>query len=71
MPKKKKMMIHTILEPIGSRGGKWTYRQDQREVEVMATAKGYAMVRRPGCMPYVAFLNDLSDKEAPHVADNK
>ena len=30
-------------------------------VEVMAIAKGYAMVRRKGCMPFVADFKELKD----------
>jgi len=30
-------------------------------VEVMAIAQGYAMVRRKGCMPFVADFKDLKD----------
>lgn len=30
------------------------------EVEVMARAKGYAMVRRNGCLPFVASERDLT-----------
>ena len=39
--------------------GKWEYKITEREVEVMATAKGYAMVRIKGCMPFVASEKDL------------
>jgi hypothetical protein len=48
-------------------GGQIKERLEVREVEVMARAKGYAMVRRKGCAPYV-----VSEKEllapAPNVS---
>lgn len=31
------------------------------EVKVMARADGYAMVRRPGCIPFVCRDSDLSE----------
>lgn len=34
-------------------------RIEARRVEVLAEAKGYAMVRRPGCMPYAASIKDI------------
>jgi hypothetical protein len=50
-------------------GGQIKERLEVREVEVMARAKGYAMVRRKGCAPYV-----VSEKEllapAPNVRAN-
>lgn len=33
---------------------------EDREVKLMAIADGYAMVRRPRCMPYVCRVRDLS-----------
>jgi len=38
---------------------------DTREVKIMAVAKGYAMVRRPRAMAYVAPLKELSLKQPP------
>jgi hypothetical protein len=35
-------------------------RIDDREVIIMAIANGYAMVRRPRCMPYVCMVDELS-----------
>ena len=37
----------------------WREEKVFRSVRVMAVAEGYAMVRRPGCMPYVCPLSDL------------
>ena len=39
--------------------GKWTYRTQVDRVRVMARAEGYAMVRFPGAMPFVAPEKDL------------
>jgi hypothetical protein len=47
-------------------GGKIKERLEMREVEVLARAKGYAMVRRKGCAPYVVSEKDLAP--APNVA---
>lgn len=46
-------------------GGQIKERLEAREVEVMARAKGYAMVRRKGCAPYV-----VSEKELLATAPN-
>lgn len=39
--------------------GKFKENINQIDVEVMARAKGYAMVRRKGCAPFVASVRDL------------
>lgn len=40
--------------------GRWVVADDKRKVRVMARAEGYAMVRRPGCAPYVVSEKELS-----------
>ena len=55
-----KKAILTIEEPDKLLNGTWTCKTSQLEVEVMAIAKGYAMVRRSGCMPFVCRAKDLS-----------
>ncbi len=40
--------------------GKWTYKFEDVEVEVMAVVKGYAMARRKGCYPFVVSVNKPS-----------
>lgn len=37
----------------------WRTIIDVREVEVLAVAKGYAMVRRPKCIPYVCPAREI------------
>ncbi len=37
----------------------WVEKTEEWEVEVMAIAKKYAMVRRKGCMPFVASIKEL------------
>lgn len=39
---------------------KWTHSIEIRDVILMAFANGYAMVRRPKCLPYVCDVKDLS-----------
>lgn len=39
--------------------GKWSYETVEYEVRVMARAEGWAMVRRKGCMPFVASEKEL------------
>lgn len=39
--------------------GNFVRKTDPREVRVMAVAEGYAMVRRKGCMPYVASTKEI------------
>lgn len=41
-------------------GHSWDYETEQCEVRVMSRAEGYAMVRRPRCMPFVCSEKDLS-----------
>lgn len=41
------------------KGGKVVDETQEFQVEVMARAKGYAMVRRPGAMPFVEREKDL------------
>lgn len=45
--------------------GKWSYKTERFMVEVLATSSGsgYAMVRRPGCYPFIARLNELEIRE--------
>jgi hypothetical protein len=42
----------------------WEYETERIDVEIMAQVKGYAMVRRKGCVPFVASLKEL---EFPHA----
>ncbi len=45
--------------------GKVVYSIDLRDVRVMASAEGYAMVRRLGCIPYVCLIEELETSEKP------
>jgi len=51
-------------------GKGWVYDIELRHVKVMAINGNYAMVRRPGCIPYVTDVRQLTPKsEAPDDAD--
>ena len=60
-----KKAILTRKEPDKFLNGEWTYKTTQFEVKVMATAEGYSMVRRSGCMPFVCRAKDL-EMEVSH-----
>jgi hypothetical protein len=60
---KKVMATHANKTPHLA-DGRIQDRIELRRVEVLAEAKGYAMVRRPGCMPYVAPIKEIK-KETP------
>ncbi len=62
MPKKKKMILKREV-PDRFVGGKWFSRIEEFEVTVMAIADRYAMVRRPGCVPFVEPEQNLREKE--------
>ena len=40
-------------------GTAWTYTSETFRVEVLAVARGYAMVRRSRCIPFVVNQKDL------------
>jgi hypothetical protein len=44
-------------------GGAWLYREHRRAVRLMVVAEGYAMVRIPGCQPFVVSAKALSKCE--------
>lgn len=50
----------TVKNPKSFDGSKWTHDVEQRDVVLLAVSGVYAMVRRPGCMPYVCTIKDLS-----------
>jgi hypothetical protein len=55
----KRYATYTRKKPVAFSGGKWTTELVVTTVEVMATAKGYAMVRHKGCMPFVVSEKEL------------
>lgn len=55
-----KRYSQTIVQPHHFDGKKWHFKTDVREVILCAVYKGYAMIRRPRCMPYVGNVSDLS-----------
>jgi hypothetical protein len=61
---KYKKMIYHHNYPVGIVGGKWVYKTNEFEVEVMAIVDNYAMVRRKRCMPFVVNVKDLSEPES-------
>ena len=62
---KKVVLRRTVPDKII--GGKWINRIEEFEVIVMAIVDGYAMVKRPRCVPFVERAKDLviSEKETP------
>jgi hypothetical protein len=59
-----KTAIHKFVSPDKYDGKNWTYKTDPREVEVLAVADGYAMVRRKGCAPYICQAKEIKEKNA-------
>jgi hypothetical protein len=58
---KKKNMIWVNKTP-WFHDNKWEYKiVDEIEVIVLAIMDGYAMVRRPRCMPFVISVSDLKE----------
>ena len=57
-----KTAIHKFVSPDKFDGKNWSYKTDLREVEVMAVADGYAMVRRKGCAPYICQAKEIKEK---------
>lgn len=55
-----KEVILTRTTPDKMVGGRWYYKTETLPVRVMATAEGYAMVRRKGCVPFVCREKELS-----------
>jgi hypothetical protein len=52
-----------LKTPDSRKGGKWTYITNETEVTVMAIADGYAMVRRPRCVPVVVKMVDIKEAQ--------
>lgn len=61
MSRRREMAVHhapcVLLQD-----GRFVHSTEPREVRVMARAEGYAMVRRPGAMPYVAPEKELEPR---------
>ncbi len=57
-----KKAVHKHLQPISFNGKKWLYKTTLRNVEVMAIADGWAMVRLSKCAPYLCEEKDLESK---------
>jgi len=53
--------IRTYTYPKSFNGKKWTDETEEFEVVVMAIADGYAMARRPRCMPFVCSVKELRE----------
>lgn len=57
---KKEFAIYLRKGRVRQDDGKWKdVVVDERRVRVMARAEGYAMVRNPGCMPFVVSEKEL------------
>ena len=50
---------YTLKRPATFLEGKWVYETNEFTVRIMATAEGYAMVRRPRGMPFVVQEKEL------------
>lgn len=59
--KRTKAMLKQQI-PTAFRNGAWEHETVEFEVRIMATAEGYAMVRRKGAMPFVCQEKELSDR---------
>ena len=57
----KKLAIHHDKRPVSFNGKKWSYKTTLKNVEVMAIADGWAMVRLPKCAPYVCEEKELEN----------
>ena len=57
-----KKAVHKDRQPISFNGKKWLYKTTLRNVEVMAIADGWAMVRLSKCAPYLCEEKDLESK---------
>jgi hypothetical protein len=58
MGRKKEMAIYNRWR-VDIEGGRFVEKIERCEVRVMARAEGYAMVRRPGCIPFAVREKDL------------
>lgn len=67
----KKLAIHHHKRPISFNGKKWLYETTLKNVEVMAIAGGWAMVRLPKCAPYVCEEKELRNLEEFKHETNK
>jgi hypothetical protein len=59
-----KTAIHKKVSPEKYDGKKWTYKTNLIEVEVMAIADKFAMVRRKGFAPYVCQVKEIKEKNS-------
>lgn len=59
---KKQMAVLEVRMPFAE-GKKWGVRINTVRVEVLAIVKTHAMVRRPGCMPFVAMAKYLTPEQ--------
>jgi len=62
MSVKKHYVIHACTIYKKYDGHRWIQEIEERNVELMAKAGNYAMVRRKGAMPYVAPLKEIREK---------
>lgn len=59
MSRKKEFAIYRRVD-VAVVNGKWAKQVSEHLVQVMARANGYAMVRNPGCYPFVVSEKDLA-----------
>ena len=56
-----KTATHKRVSPDKFDGKKWSYKTELHEVEVMAVADGFAMVRIKGYAPYICQVKDIQE----------
>ena len=56
-----KTAIHKRVSPDKFNGKNWSYKTELREVEVMAVAAGFAMVRIKGYAPYLCPVKEIQE----------
>lgn len=65
----KRKAVHRLRVPERFELHKWIYREEIRDVTVLAIVDGWAMVRRPRAVPYVAPLKELEFPDSFHSQD--
>jgi hypothetical protein len=59
---KKQIVLH-LNKVVATKDGKFYLKTEIIEVELMAEKNGFCMVRRKGCMPYVARKKEIVTKQ--------
>ena len=54
-------VIYQKRWPVSYDGKRWHERAEDIPVRILAIAGNWAMVRRPGCMPFCVMVKELKD----------